>query len=258
MAIAVAKQWFEFSHMDNEITRIWEPYVDVLIRSNIWYVQGSEKNMLVDSGLGILSMRSAAKELFEDPIITVVTHTHYDHVGGLHEFQERAVHTAEADDLRNPNEFASLYAEGIGDSMVQKAREVGYEVPDMLLTALPFDNYNPKVYRVISAPATTLVEEGDVIDLGDRHFEVLHLPGHSPGSIGLWEESTGVLFCGDVIYEDARLFDNLPGSNVEDYIETMKRLKELPINIVHSGHCESFGRQRLVELVDDYLLYRDK
>jgi len=258
MAIAVAKQWFEFSQMDDEITRIREPYVDVLIRSNIWYVRGSEKNMLVDSGLGILSLREAAKELFEDPIVTVVTHTHYDHVGGLHEFEERAVHKAEADDLRNPNDFASLYAEDIGESIVKKAREVGYKVPDMLFTALPFEDYDPKAYRVIPAPATTLVEEGDMIDLGNRHFEVLHLPGHSPGSIGLWEESTGVLFCGDVIYEDEGLFDNLPGSSVAKYIETMKRLMELPINIVHSGHCGSFGRQRLLELADDYLLLRDK
>ena len=170
MAIEVAKQWFKFSQMDDDITRIWEPYVDVLIRSNIWYVRGSKKNMLVDSGLGIVSLREATKELFEDPILTVVTHTHHDHVGGLHEFEERVVHKAEADDLRNPNDFASLCAEDIGESIVKKAREVGYKVPDMLLTALPSEDYNPKDYRVIPAPATTLVEEGDVIDLGNRHF----------------------------------------------------------------------------------------
>jgi glyoxylase-like metal-dependent hydrolase (beta-lactamase superfamily II) len=40
-----------------------------------------------------------------------------------------------------------------------------------------------------------------VIDTGDRHFEVLHLPGHSPGSIGLWEERSGTLFSGDAIYD---------------------------------------------------------
>ena len=258
MAIPVAKQWFEFSQMDDRITRIWEPYADVLIRSNLWYVRGSKKNMLVDSGLGILSLREAARELFEDPIVTVVTHTHHDHVGGLHEFEERVVHNAEADHLRNPDDFAALYAEDIGKSIVKKAHEVGYKVPDMLLTALPSKKYDPKTYRVIPAPATTLVEEGDVIDLGNRHFEVLHLPGHSPGSIGLWEKSTGVLFCGDVIYEDEGLFDNLPGSSVMKYIETMKRLMELPINIVHSGHYGSFGRQRLLELAEAYLLLKDK
>ena len=44
--------------------------------------------------------------------------------------------------------------------------------------------------------------------LGDRHFEVLHLPGHSPGSIGLWERRTGILFSGDALY-DGPLLDEL-------------------------------------------------
>ena len=48
---------------------------------------------------------------------------------------------------------------------------------------------------------TRALDEGDVIDLGDRVFKVLHLPGHSRGSIGLLEEATGVFFSGDVIYE---------------------------------------------------------
>ena len=47
----------------------------------------------------------------------------------------------------------------------------------------------------------TEIGEGDVIDLGDRAFEVLHLPGHSPGSIGLWDPAAGTLFSGDAIYD---------------------------------------------------------
>jgi glyoxylase-like metal-dependent hydrolase (beta-lactamase superfamily II) len=52
-----------------------------------------------------------------------------------------------------------------------------------------------------------------VIDLCDRVFEVLHLPGHSPGSIGLWERQTGTLFSGDAIY-DGPLLDELRDSNI--------------------------------------------
>jgi glyoxylase-like metal-dependent hydrolase (beta-lactamase superfamily II) len=60
------------------------------------------------------------------------------------------------------------------------------------------------------------VGEGDEVDLGDRCFEVIHLPGHSPGSIGLWEESSGTLFSGDAIY-DGPLLDELPESSIYDY-----------------------------------------
>ena len=101
-----------------------------------------------------------------------------------------------------------------------------------------------------------VVDEGDPIDIGSRRFEVLHLPGHSPGSIGLWEERTGTLFSGDAIY-DGPLLDELPDSDVLAYVATMKRLRELPVTVVHGGHEPSFGRDRMRELVDGYLALRD-
>ena len=94
-----------------------------------------------------------------------------------------------------------------------------------------------------------------MIDTGDRFFEVLHLPGHSPGSMGLWEKATGILFAGDAIY-DGPLLDELPDSDISAYLATMKRLRELPVTIVHAGHEPSFGRKRLVELADAYLDWR--
>jgi len=107
-------------------------------------------------------------------------------------------------------------------------------------------------YRIRSTPATHIVDEGARFDLDDRDFEVLHLPGHSPGSIGLWEDATGTLFSGDVIY-DGYLLDDIPGSNVANYVVTMRRLRELPIRVVHGGHRPSFGRDRLIEIIDGYL-----
>ena len=92
--------------------------------------------------------------------------------------------------------------------------------------------------------------------MGDRAFEVLHLPGHSRGSIGLWEQSTGTLFSGDAIY-DGPLLDELPESDIVAYIRTMKRLRGLPVSVVHAGHEPSFGRDRLHELIDSYLDWRD-
>ena len=63
----------------------------------------------------------------------------------------------------------------------------------------------PRGGRRRSATATSFVDEGDVIDLGDRSFVVLHTPGHTAGSICLWDEANGTIFTGDAIYVDARL-----------------------------------------------------
>jgi glyoxylase-like metal-dependent hydrolase (beta-lactamase superfamily II) len=105
---------------------------------------------------------------------------------------------------------------------------------------------------MLPAPHTYTVTEGDMLDLGNRVFEVLHLPGHSPGSIGLWEKDTGVLFSGDAVY-DGGLLTNFPDANIGDYIRTMLRLRELPVQVVHGGHENSFGKERLVEIADRYL-----
>jgi glyoxylase-like metal-dependent hydrolase (beta-lactamase superfamily II) len=81
------------------------------------------------------------------------------------------------------------------------------------------------------------------------------LPGHSPGSIGLWEPRTGILFSGDAIY-DGPLLDMLPDSRIGDYLQTMRRLRSLPVTIVHGGHEPSFGRERMVAIIDQYLRSR--
>jgi len=83
-------------------------------------------------------------------------------------------------------------------------------------------------------------------------FRVFHLPGHSPGSIALWEATTGILFSGDVVYDGA-LIDDLYHSDPEVLAESMARLKELPVRVVHGGHFASFGRERMVEIIDEYL-----
>lgn len=254
MGFRIADRWFEFQRIDDGITLIWEPHVVPLIRCNIWHVRGRDRDLLIDTGLGMASLKTAARHLFGKRLTALATHTHYDHVGGLHEFEERLIHSAEAAEAASGGP-ASLYGAGKEDALLESIRASGYDVPSELFTAVPDGAYDPRSYRVRPAPATRTVEEGDVVDTGDRHFEVLHLPGHSPGSIGLWEAATGVLFSGDAVY-DGPLLDELPGSNVPDYVATMKRLRELPVTVVHAGHDPSFGRSRLVDLCDAYLAKR--
>lgn len=64
---------------------------------------------------------------------------------------------------------------------------------------------------------------GDVINLGDRQLTVLHMPGHSRGSICLHDHDNKLLFSGDVVY-DGSMIDWLPYSQVSDYISSCERL----------------------------------
>jgi glyoxylase-like metal-dependent hydrolase (beta-lactamase superfamily II) len=249
---AIADRWFEIRRIDDDITLLWEPHVVPLLRCNIWHVRGRDRDMLVDTGMGISSLRDAARHLFEQPIVAVATHTHTDHVGGHFEFEDRLVHRLEAGNLSHPAGRAALHTRNSSAEELKMLREAGYEIGEELITALPHAEYVLEAYRVRPAPPTRIVEEGDVLDLGNRQFDILHLPGHSPGGIGLWERRTGVLFSGDAIY-DGPLLDAIPGANIEDYIHTMERLRALPVRVVHAGHDPSFGRERLVELADAWL-----
>ena len=148
-----------------------------------------------------------------------------------------ALHQAEADILTRPTRHNTVIE--------------GY-VSEETFTALPREGFDPESYAIRPAAPTRLLKEGDVIDLGDRHLEVLHLPGHSPGSIALWEAASATLFSGDIVF-DGPLFDQLYHSKVEDYVESMERLRTIPVQTVHGGHYPSFGPVRFHELIEEYL-----
>ncbi len=263
MGLRITDHWFERKRIDDEITLLFEPHVDAFLRCNIWHVRGRDRDAMIDTGLGIRSLREAAADLLEKPVVAIATHIHYDHVGSLHEFDTRVMHRIEAPAMLDYREFASLYGADLrgdlSDDLADMAQggdgEPGYELPELLVTAVP-KGFDPASYSVVSTQPNWIVDEGDVIDLGDRHFEVLHLPGHSAGSIGLWENASGTLFAGDAVY-DGPLLDQLPDSDISAYIRTMKRLRELPVRVVHAGHEPSFGRARLHEIIDAYLKRRD-
>jgi glyoxylase-like metal-dependent hydrolase (beta-lactamase superfamily II) len=232
--------------------------VHELLRANIWLVEGCERDLVVDAGVGVGDLAAALAPLRshpEKPLVAVLTHAHPDHQGDLWRFEERLAHPLEVAELEHPLIARTLlgvnYPQEVHDTMADE----GLALPETLIDAVPWAGFDPASFALVPCSPTRLIEEGDVVDLGDRVFRVLHLPGHSPGGVGLFEEATGVLFSGDVVY-DGVLLDDLPGASVPDYVRTMQRLRELPVVTVLAGHEASFGRARLIEIADDYLTSR--
>jgi glyoxylase-like metal-dependent hydrolase (beta-lactamase superfamily II) len=232
-----ASEWYETRALADGVTWIYEPHVTEYFRCNIWHIRGRDRDALVDSGMGIVSLRQYVPLVAERPLIAVASHTHYDHIGAHHEFAERAVHRTEAAFLSDPDPKGIL---------------IEPYVTDDIYLALPPLPYESRSYSVRAAPATRLLEDGDIVDLGDRRLEVVHTPGHSPGGIALWESASGILFSGDAHY-DGPLIEDLYHSNVTDYIASMERLLRLPVRIVHGGHFPSFSGDRHRELITAWL-----
>lgn len=229
--------WYGCQIVDDSLTLIWERRIKPFYRCNIWHVRGRDRDLLIDSGMGIVSLKGSLPWLGERPITVVASHTHIDHIGCHHEFAHCAVHRAEAATLATPDRHNTIADVYLTDAMFEGGAPAGF---------------SSLTYSVRGASAERKLEEGDVIDLGDRAFQVLHLPGHSPGSIALWEQATGMLFSGDVLYQGP-LIDDFYHSVVDEYVASMRRLRELPVRVVHAGHFGSFGRDTMLQLIDEYL-----
>jgi glyoxylase-like metal-dependent hydrolase (beta-lactamase superfamily II) len=202
----------------------------------MWHVSGRDADLLFDTGLGVFPLAAAIAGLAGRMPVCVASHTHFDHIGGHHEFPCRCVHQAEAAILADPRNDLTL--------------EDRYATEEMF-DALPA-GWDTASYRIRPAPAQRLLVDGDIIDLGDRAFEVIHTPGHSPGGIALWETATGTLLSGDIVY-DGPLITDTYHADLTDYEASLRRLANLPAAVIHGGHFASFGHTRLQQLISEYM-----
>jgi len=230
--------WFSRHAVDAATTMLTEPFVNAYMRANIWHLKGRDADLLVDTGMGLAPLAPRIGTKPGKPLIVVATHIHLDHVGALHEFELRSGPAASAADFSSMPDRAT-YADMF--------REMAEPV-----TRPPAQGWSAADYVIPPAPLTRTLAEGDVVDLGNRQFRVLELPGHSPDSIALYDERDGLLFAGDAIY-DEELIDDLPDSDRAAYRATMRRLVDLPIRIGHGGHGPSFGQARMRAIARSYL-----
>jgi glyoxylase-like metal-dependent hydrolase (beta-lactamase superfamily II) len=247
--LPVAERWFHVQRVTDEVVLLVEDHLDPFFESNVWHVRGRERDLVVDTGNGIGDLRAELEPSADDrPIVAVATHHHFDHIGGLLAFDERWCHAADADGIREPDELALLrtdFRPGLEDEI----RWYGYDPPERVITALPREDFDVSGWRTPASEPTRLLRDGDVVDVGDRSFEVIHVPGHTAGSIALWDPAGGLLFTGDT----AALDDPLHAEDEEAFMASLIRLRELPVEVVCPGHSRPFGREELRALIDEQL-----
>lgn len=150
-----------------------------------------------------------------------LTHLHVDHVGGA----ARMAKLTGAKTLMHERE---AFVVEKGD-----ARLTGAEMFGATMEPCP----------------VTQVKTGDIVRLGSREFEVLLLPGHSPGHSALWDAESGTLFPGDVVFAQGSFGRvDLPGGDSAEMIRSLEALAALPVRRFFAGHLEnveSGGREAI-------------
>lgn len=110
------------------------------------------------------------------------------------------------------------------------------------------DGQNTYGFAVEPSQAERELREGDQVRIGDLVFDVLHTPGHTEGSVCLYEERHALLLAGDVLFAGSYGRTDLPGGSDEAMVASLGRLaRELPDSVrVLPGHGPetALGRER--------------
>ncbi len=101
----------------------------------------------------------------------------------------------------------------------------------------PAETLYPVPFEIPSTQPDLLLEDGSLLAVGDLQFQVLHTPGHTPGSLSLYEPYQRLLFSGDTLFHDGYGRTNLRGSDEEEMWKSLARLSTLPEDVrVYPGH----------------------
>ena len=178
--------------------------------SNIYAVKGS-MSILVDTGLGLNpdALISRVKSVLDGSKLDMIilTHCHIDHIGGLKclmdEFGCRA------------------YAFGEDAAHIRAG--------DQHTLSRMFS------VRFSGVPVESL-ENGQIIDAGSHRLEVVHTPGHTGGSICLYDHATKSLISGDTLFAGACGRTDLIGGSPEKLVASLKSLRKFDIAKIYPGH----------------------
>jgi glyoxylase-like metal-dependent hydrolase (beta-lactamase superfamily II) len=239
-----ADEWFEVVAVEPRLHLVAEPG-----HVFSWLISGSERSILLDTGLGIADIAAAIRPVARSPVSVVNSHTHFDHVGGNALFGDAAMHEAGAAQLEHncSAEELSAYAQlaaGMREAYerLEAADREGWFLlgPDQRVRPWPADPIAAAGgWRMRPPPPQHHLADGDVIELGDRRLRVIHTPGHCPEHICLLDEAAGILFAQDQIYYGPHLV-YLPESNVADFARSARRLAEElrgALRAVFVAHC---------------------
>ena len=223
--------WFTLEQIDEDTYAIseyrhWE-------QTHCYLVCGTDSAVLIDTGLGVVSMREVVDRLTALPVMAVTTHVHWDHIGGLKYFDNIAVYEAEREWLSV--QFPIPLSVVKSNLMREPCRfPHGFSIDD---------------YKVFQGAPQRILCDGDCLDLGERHLTVVHTPGHSPGHCCFYEPERKYLYSGDLIYQGC-LDAFYPTTDPQQFFQSVKRVRKLDVERIMPGHHQLNVPMDLIDRIE--------
>lgn len=185
-------------------------------------IVGKEKALLVDNGFGEDRFGEYIASITDLPVMAIVTHVHPDHMGAFNQFEDIWLHEKDLPSIKNV-------------------------FPDV-----PYDEEK----RILGDTRLHLVADGDRIDLGGRKVRVIWTPGHTQGSICLYEEQTKLMLTGDTLSQRVFLFCAVPPIPLRVYQNSLERLLDYDFTeFLAAHHPEPMKRgwtEKMIRMVREF------
>lgn len=185
--------------------------IEDCFRSYMYLIEGAERALLFDTGMGLPGLAQCIKQLTDKPVVVVNSHGHLDHIGGNCQFDECFMnpndreaweeHTEISFRKRLLNSFAEEFCMRLSEKELCEMAEAGGRVP-----FLP-------------------IKGGQVINLGKRRLEIIDTPGHTRGSICLLDKDRRMLFSADNVCDQGVLLFFSHSASVAEFADSIRLLK---------------------------------
>ena len=182
-------------------------------------IKWSEKAIVVDCGYGIGNVRKIVEEYLDVPYIVIATHGHMDHTAGGFWFDQIYVPVKDIELCKKHN------------SVERRTKNIN----DALNKNLIDDSFDKEEYINQGYGNIVPINDGEIINLGNMHVEIIPMEGHTKGSIGLLIKEHKILFTGDAAISMIWLFLK-ESTDKQTYINMLKRVKQLDFNCFITGH----------------------
>jgi glyoxylase-like metal-dependent hydrolase (beta-lactamase superfamily II) len=238
--------------------------LDGYVQSGVYLIRGQGENMLIDTGnwtlpehdngMGDFLVNLLDKEK-NDLKYILITHFHYDHTGNAKMLKERygamvVCHPADKPIIEDPmiitrpenlTRFGVTPEEVVADFNLKEGESLGLSDPGIIET-----------YWNFPVEVDVDVEDGDILEFGGLKVEIVHLPGHCPGHIGVWNPHTGTLYSGDLLHYPTPLGPS-PIGDAKAHWNSIQRCLAIKPQLLLEGHglsaySEASSERRLLHM----------
>ncbi len=224
-----------------------EDELDGYVQSGVYLIRGQGENILIDTGnwttpdydngMGEFLIEKLDQEK-NDLKYILITHFHYDHTGNAAVLKQRygaqiVAHPADKPIIEDPmlvtraenlKRFGTTPAEVLADFNLAEGESLGLSDPEIVRR-----HWN----RPVEVDVT--VNDGDILEVGGLKLEIMHLPGHCPGQIGVWNKHSGTLYSADIMHFPTPL-GPYPIGDAKAHRHSIERCIAIKPQLILEGH----------------------